>query len=126
MKIKLMMLAVMSLLLTRCSEAKLSVLEVTSFKLKTTANAAAFNKMDAEIEAKFTSKQPGFIKRQSGINEHGEYVVLVYWNTIEDASASMKKFMKDQSVMTYASMIDASTMKMTQYTIHDNFKAHNK
>lgn len=112
-----------ALAIVGCTEGKESVLEVTRFSLKTTASATVFNKLDAEVESQFTSKQPGFIKRQSGVNEQGEYVVLVYWNTLADAEASMNKFMGDPSVADYAALIDGSTMKMARYTVHDEFNA---
>jgi heme-degrading monooxygenase HmoA len=122
MKIKLIALAIIGLLISSCSQTK-SVLEVTTFKTKSLDNIAVFNKLDAEIEANFTAKQPGFIKRQSGINENGEYVVLVYWETLENAKASMEKFMANPSVADYASMIDEASMKMSRYNIDNNFNA---
>ena len=118
MKSKLLWLGVLSLFLASCNGTK-TVLEVTTFKIKSSAITATFNKLDAEVESSFTSKQPGFIKRQSGVTEDGEYVVLVYWKTVEDAEASMKKFMTDTSVKDYASMIDGSTMKMSRFSIQD-------
>ena len=124
MNFKLFLLGVIGLLLSSCSSNK-SVLEVTSFKPKASVNTMAFNELDAQIENNYTSKQKGFIKRQSAVNEQGEYVVLVYWETLEDAQASMEKFMSDQSVADYASMIDGATMKMSRYSIEDEFSAEN-
>ena len=124
MKIKLIALVILGLFVGSCSSAK-SVLEVTTFKTKSVTNTPVFNKLDAEIETNFTKKQPGFIKRQSGINENGEYVVLVYWETLENAKASMEKFMSDGSVADYASMIEGSSMKMSRYIIDNKFNATN-
>ncbi len=107
-----------------CNSSK-SVLEVTSFKPKSTTNHITFNKLDAEVENQFTSKQPGFIRRQSGMNEDGEYLVVVYWDNIADAEASMKKFMADTSVADYASMIEGASMEMSRYMIDDDFIASN-
>jgi predicted SnoaL-like aldol condensation-catalyzing enzyme len=121
MNLKLLILGV---LFASCSSSK-SVLEVTSFNLKSTSNSSVFNKLDAEVENNFTNKQTGFIKRQSGVNENGEYVVLVYWKTLDDAKASMQKFMSDESVTDYASMIEGSTMKMSRYVISDQIKVAN-
>lgn len=124
MKFKLVLLGMVALsLLSSCTGGKQVVLEVTTFKPKSTTNVSVFNQLDAEVEAKFTSKQPGFIRRQSGVNEQGEYVVLVYWNTTEDADASMQKFMGDASVADYAGMIEGATMKMARYTITEKFNA---
>ena len=101
------------------------VLEVTTFKLNTTANPAVFNELDATIEATFTSKQPGYIHRQSGVTEQGDYLVLVYWKSVESAQASMQKFMGDESVADYAGMIDPSTMQMARYSVGDGFDNEN-
>ena len=125
MKLTLFTTVASFVLLFGCAESKPVVLEVTTFKIRTTASASAFQKLDAEVESNFTSKQPGFIKRQSGINDQGEYVVLVYWNTSIDADASMQKFMGDASVAKYASMIEGSTMKMARYTVEEGFKTDN-
>ncbi len=91
------------------------VIEVTSFKINANVDMAAFQKRDATIEKDFTSKQPGFLKRLSAVNDAGEYVVVVYWKSMAEAEASMGKFMKDQSVADYAGMINGSTMKMNRY-----------
>ncbi|RKR13012.1 putative SnoaL-like aldol condensation-catalyzing enzyme [Maribacter vaceletii] len=126
LKPRFLFLIIVTLILSSCtSEAKNieTVLEVTTFNLKTTANALEFNKIDAVIENNYTSKQPGFIRRQSGVNEQGKYVVLVYWKSLADAKASMNKFMSDSSVTNYASMIEGESMKMSRFTINDAFTA---
>lgn len=95
------------------------VIEVTSFKYIPTVNAETFWVADAEIEAEYTSLQPGFISRESGFSATSdEVVVVVRWKTMADAEASMQKFMTDESVTTYAKMIDAKTMKMNRYSVH--------
>jgi len=54
------------------------VIEVTSFAINSNVDRATFQKRDATIEEDFTSKQPGYLKRLSAVNEAGEYVVVVY------------------------------------------------
>lgn len=93
------------------------VIEVTTFKYKQNVNAEEFWKEDAKIQDIYTSKQPGYISRESGYADNGEILVLVKWESNADADASMKKFMEDQSVMTYANMIDGLTMKMNRYLV---------
>lgn len=125
----------MSLYITSCgitnedSESSTSmeiktIMEVTTFSINPAVDSVAFSKRDAEIENDFTNKQPGFIKRQSGVDNEGNYVVVVYWESVADADASMNKFMSDTSVMDYAQMIDASTMKMSRYTMDKPFDAN--
>lgn len=100
-----------------------TIMEVTTFNIKPGIAAAEFNSRDSQIESDFTSKQPGFIKRQSGVNENGAYVVIVFWENASDADASMNKFMGDAAVADYAQMIDGATMKMTRYAIDKPFSA---
>lgn len=100
-----------------------NIMEVTTFNLNSDANPMTFAKRDAQVERDFTSKQPGFIKRQSGVDDKGNYVVVVYWESIADADASMSKFMGDASVADYAKMIDGPTMKMTRFAMDKPFNA---
>ena len=67
------------------------VIEVTTFKYKSSVEANTFWQRDAEIEADYTSKQPGFISRESGFSaDKMEVLVVVRWKSPEDADASMK------------------------------------
>lgn len=102
-----------------------TIMEVTTFNINTNVNAVDFKRRDSQIEEQYTSKQPGFIKRQSGVNDKGEYVVVVYWESTADADASMNKFMADSSVADYASMLNGSTMNMSRYAMDKDFDAPN-
>ena len=96
------------------------VIEVVTFKYKDTVNARDFWTEDAKIEADYTSKQPGFLSRESGYSEdENEVLVIVRWESMSDADASMKKFMDDKSVKEFANMIDGATMKMIRYEVKD-------
>ncbi len=108
---------------SKSSMISMTIMEVTTFNIKPSADAAEFAKRDAQVAANFTSKQPGFIKRQSAVNESGNYAVVVYWKTNADADASMSKFMSDGSIADYAQMIDGPSMKMTRYTLEKAFDA---
>nr|WP_321236750.1 hypothetical protein [uncultured Psychroserpens sp.] len=95
------------------------VIEVTTFKYLESVDANDFWKEDAKIQANYTSKQQGYIHRESGYSdETNEVLVIVKWETKEDADNSMNKFMKDTSVVKFVNMIDISTMKMTHYTVN--------
>ena len=92
------------------------VLEVTTFHYRAGVSSDNFWLEDAKIQANYTSQQPGFISRESGYAaDTNEVIVVVRWKTAADAEASMQRFMTDPSVMTYAQMIEASSMKMQRY-----------
>ncbi len=130
-------LMLLALLFSQCSANKKSIqsskdgtqmgnktiMEVTTFNINPNVNVQDFKLRDLQIEKDYTSKQPGFIKRQSGVNEKGEYVVVVYWKSTTDADASMNKFMGDASVADYAQMMNGSSMKMSRYVMDKDFDA---
>ena len=100
-----------------------SIMEVTTFNIKSDADARSFAARDAQVENDFTSKQKGFIKRQSAVDDNGNYAVVVFWENTADADASMSKFMGEASVADYVQMIDGSTMKMSRYAMDKSFDA---
>jgi len=129
-----LILVLAGLLLSHCSSTNSNlsnttsmegktIMEVTTFNLKSGVDPSAFAERDMKVEEDFTSKQAGFIKRISGVNEKGEIVVTVFWKSTDDAAASMKKFMGDASVSDYANMIDGETMNMNRYVMDEAFKA---
>ena len=94
------------------------VIEVVTFKYKSTINTVDFWKQDAKIQTDYTSKQPGFISRESGYSkDSNEVLVIVKWNTEIDADASMNKFMEDKSVVKFVNMIEPNTMQMKRYLV---------
>ncbi len=92
------------------------VVEVTRFALNADVDANAFESRDAEIEQDFTSNQPGFLKRLSGVDADGKYVVVVFWETLADADASIAAFGADASVADYFAMIDGSRFGVERFT----------
>ncbi|MFY0631736.1 MAG: hypothetical protein JXR05_15330 [Flavobacteriaceae bacterium] len=94
------------------------VIEIVNFKIKPSVKSSDFWKEDTKIQTDYTSKQPGFINRESGYSEDSnEVLVVVKWKTNTDADASMNKFMKDESVVKFVNMIEPNTMQMKRYLV---------
>ena len=62
---------------------------------------SVFIARDAEIEQEFASQQAGFIRRTSGVDADGKYAVIVFWETLADADASIAAFSIDPTVADY-------------------------
>lgn len=95
------------------------VVEVTTFNLNAGVDANAFEIRDTEIERDFASQQPGFLKRMGGLDADGKYVVMVFWDTLEDADASIAAFGSDPTVADYFAMIDGNTFSAERFTTFD-------
>jgi PKD repeat protein len=86
--------------------------------MKSIVNTEDFWKEDVKIDANYTSKQPGYISRESRFDEEtNEVLIVAKWNTKEDADASMEKFMTDKTVTDYVKMIEGTAMKMKRYVV---------
>ena len=119
---KVSILCCIVLLLLACGNKSTSnppyVMEVTTFTYSPNVDETKFWEEDAKVENDYTSKQAGFISRESGFdNSSGRVIVVVRWQSLKDAEASMQKFMGDASVQTYAGMIHGPSMEMTRYEI---------
>lgn len=91
------------------------VIEVTTLRHNENMTPEEFAAADADVSVRYTRVQPGYIQRHSGRSSDGEWLVLVLWETNEDAVASMERFMGEPSVADFAGAIDGPSMRMTRY-----------
>ncbi len=103
------------LMLFTVSISAQQVIEVTRFNLNTGVDTNVFEDRDAEIEADFASQQPGFLKRETGVDQDGRYVVMVFWESLADADASIAAFGADPTVGDYFGMIDTNTFTAERF-----------
>ncbi|MGG7955146.1 hypothetical protein PGN61_22830 [Klebsiella aerogenes] len=93
------------------------VVEVVTAKLKTGVTPLSFSIIDKKVGRDFVSKQPGFISRETGFNDDGEWLVIVHWKTINDADNSMRKFKSVPEAQTWMDSINVNSMNMSRYEI---------
>lgn len=91
------------------------VIEVATFKLKPGVSYQEFAPIDQAVKDQHVSKQAGYLSRESGAGENGEWGVIVHWQSAADADASMKSFMSAKAAQSFMLKVDASTMVMKRY-----------
>lgn len=92
------------------------VIEIATFELAEGVTPEMFTPLDLAVETQHVSKQAGFIKRQSGYSDDGEWLAVVYWQSHEAAQASMDSFAKAPAAAEFMSKMDPATMAMKRYT----------
>jgi heme-degrading monooxygenase HmoA len=92
------------------------VIEIATFNIKEGVSYQEFKPLDKAVEIQHVMKQPGFISRESAKGQNGEWLVVVHWESLKNADASMQSFMKAKAASKFMSHIDASTMSMKRYT----------
>ncbi len=63
------------------------------------------------------SVQLGFIRPTSGADANGKYAVIVFWEALADADASIAAFQVDPTVADYFGMIDGNTFLAERFSI---------
>ncbi len=101
---------------TFAPSAHAEVVEVVTLKLKPGVSYGDFTPIDKAIETQYASKQPGFISRESAAGENGEWLVIIHWQSVKDAEASMAKFSSASAAQKFMDSIDASSLAMKRYT----------
>ncbi|MRX28165.1 hypothetical protein GJS41_08390 [Kangiella sp. HZ709] len=91
------------------------IVEVATFKLKDGVSPKDFNTLDQQVEIGHVSQQPGFISRESGLTEDNYWRVIVHWDSLNDADASMNSFMAAPAAAAFMDAVDTSTMIMRRY-----------
>jgi hypothetical protein len=71
------------------------------------------------MEKGFLSKQHGFIKRTLARGESAEWIDVVYWETMDDATNAMGVAMQSPVTAPMFGMIDETSIKMSHFEIQN-------
>jgi len=94
-----------------------NALEIVNFKIKDSVAIADFLKASAEMEKHFAMKQQGFIKRTLAKGGGNEWVDVVHWVTMDDATKAVEAAMQSSACAPMFGMIDEVSIKMSHFEI---------
>ena len=97
-------------------------IEIVTFRLKDGVSEDAFIEETKKMERDFLGKLPGFIDRDTGRNEKGEWIVVLHWERVEDAQASMDKFVAAPGTKAFTALIDLDTFVMSRFELKDHYQ----
>ena len=92
-----------------------NVIEITYFKPKTEVSQETFGARNIRVGEEYAAKQAGFISRETGVDADGTWVIVVHWETLAHAQASMQKWATEASVDDFKEMIEPSSFRMGIY-----------
>ncbi len=88
------------------------VIEITYFKPKEGISQEAFGARNFRVGVEYAARQAGFISRETGPDADGTWVIVVHWESLEHARASMERWREETSVDDFKEMIDPSSFRM--------------
>ena len=98
------------------------VIEIVDFRLKPSTTDEAFVEETKRMERNFLGKLHGFLDRDTGKSESGDWVVVLHWQSAEDAQASMDKFVGNEGTKAFTALIDMETFRMNRYVLEDHYQ----
>lgn len=93
----------------------MATIEIVTFHLKDGVERDTFLTQNRNVEQNLVSKMPGFVSRETAVNDDGEVVVVLHWESPEAAQGSMDKFVPAPESQDFQALIDMDTFKMTRY-----------
>jgi heme-degrading monooxygenase HmoA len=95
------------------------LIEINTFRLADGADHAAFLEIDDQIRTGFLYHQPGLVRATTARGDDGEYVVILLWESEEQADASAAKVWDDPAFIEMHQLTDDSTFAQRKYTTFD-------
>lgn len=88
-----------------------TVLEIVHFKLHENASDAQLADTHPAIDT-FLHQQPGFLYRSLSQQDCGEYIDIVYWESLEAAKAASDALMENDAGKAMLALIDMDSVVM--------------
>jgi hypothetical protein len=93
------------------------VIEVVTFLLTPGTDERAFLDADARMQTGFVYLQPGLVRRTTARGDAGEWAVVTFWYSKQDANAAAER--TDPVRDAFNAFVDASSMRRSLYETLD-------
>lgn len=94
----------------------MNVIQIVKFKLNDGMNESEFKAINERFQREVVPTLPGLLRREATVSEDGEWLLVLRYDTMENARGGGKRDTSDMA-HTFMSFIDMSTMSASFYTI---------
>ena len=92
-----------------------TVIEILTFRLAGGVDVAAFTALDVRVQTEVAYQQPGMLRRTTGRNDEGRWLILQVWASSEAAAAGRVAFGRSAVWAALEAMIDADSVHFEQF-----------
>lgn len=93
------------------------LIEVLQFKLKMGTNVDAFLKANKQAEDEQVATIPGFLSRQTSVNEDDTWMIMVHWADKAALDKSLAVFMEAKATQPFLALMDSDTLSMNVFSV---------
>jgi len=87
------------------------VIETTTFRLADGVNEAAYLEFDEAVRTGFLYHQPGIVRATTARGDDGDWIVVVFWASIEHADAALDAGTSDGTMQRFMKLVDRAERK---------------
>ena len=91
------------------------VIEILTFRLVSGVDVAAFTALDARVQTEVAYRQPGLLRRTTGRNGEGRWLILQVWASTEAAAAGRVALAESAVWAGLDAMIDATSVHLERF-----------
>jgi hypothetical protein len=91
------------------------VIEILTFRLREGVEPTSFRHLDTQIQTEVAYQQPGLLRRTSGRNADGRWLILYAWASADAAAAGRAALDASPLGAQLASMIDSDTVHLERF-----------
>lgn len=96
------------------------VIELTTFRLATDADPAAFLAADEAARTRFLYQQPGLLRATTARSaEDDQWVIIVLWGSLEDAVGAAERARADPTVGAVQELVAPDSVHRQRYETFD-------
>jgi len=85
-------------------------IEIMTFRLRPGTPEAEFLAVDRRVQTEFAYQQPGMIRRTTGRNPDGTWVVIDLWASAADAANYVGGWNREPAPLALMSLVDDATV----------------
>jgi glyoxylase-like metal-dependent hydrolase (beta-lactamase superfamily II) len=93
------------------------IIEAITVELASNATAEDFSAANQVIENEYASQQAGYLSRETGVSEEGQWWISIQWETKADSDASIAGFGEASDLENFMTTLNPETMIVTQYEL---------
>lgn len=96
------------------------VVEVITYKIKNGVKQSEYTRLDSVVQQRYTQKQAGFISKESGFDNQGNWLVVLSWDNEQHALNDQKMFAQNPLWKNMQQVIDTATIDRKLFFINDD------
>lgn len=93
------------------------IIQIATYKTNKGVKEADLAKMDSVINLKGLQKEAGFISKENGVDNHGNWLLVVAWDNDAHAEAARIKFEQSPKSDSYNKLIDTASISQKRFTV---------